>query len=126
MKKAQEYTIKEDGKPARKVKGLLSVREYNLTLYNCCHASCEPDWGRFDALEIHAVADYGGGCEPIDKAADLREAQFFTVYGHINHEGVEAITDVSTVKMAREIAEMFSQKIVALSGSCPVYDYTYG
>jgi len=84
----------------------------NPTMFNCCTAYEAPDWRQFDGLEISACYDDGHGTsEPM---VDEHEAAFFTVYGHFAPHseiggGVEALTDVSTRKLAECVAERMTQ-----------------
>jgi hypothetical protein len=86
----------------------LYTRTCNPTMFNCCTGYEAPDWSQFDGLEISACYDDGHGtCEPM---AEEHEAAFFTVYGHFAPHsevggGVEALTDISTRKLAETIAE---------------------
>ena len=92
----------------------------NETLYNCCTHACEPDWNDFDALEIDCCASkiLSQGSTWTERVP-LHEAEFFTVFGHLKEGGCEAITDVSTRKLAKSIAELFSNKIGI---SCKILD----
>ena len=80
----------------------------NPTMFNCCPNYQSPDWSQFDGLEISACYDDGHGTsEPM---VDEHEAAFFTVYGHFapcseTGGGVEALTDVSTRRLAQRVAE---------------------
>lgn len=79
------------------------------TLYNCCEGEREPNWFLFDAIEVHPCEDNGDYCEPCDDEEWL--ATMWTVYGHSIRGGIEALTDVSTFRLADEIAGKFRQKI---------------
>lgn len=65
----------------------------NDVLFNCCTNAEEPDWSRFDGIEL-------GGCEMdpeedgvVNGGIDREQAEFFCVYGHLKEGGCEAITD---------------------------------
>lgn len=87
-------------------------------LFNCRTDHAAPYWSQFDALEIGGccdVADGSGGPGTneaetyIEGGYDRGEAEFFTVYGHIPGEGVEAITDCSTFLDAEAVAAELSR-----------------
>jgi hypothetical protein len=84
----------------------------NETLYSCMPDFIAPDWTQFDAIEVQPCASNLGAdgstdCEPCEP----HEAEFWTVYGHCTWGGCEAITDVSTERLARRIAADFEQSI---------------
>jgi hypothetical protein len=58
---------------------------------------------RFDGYEIHGVKRYcedgHSWCEPVDD----KEADFWSLYGHIPGEGVVCIGDFSSREFAEEI-----------------------
>lgn len=89
----------------------------NRTLYNNCPDFAEPDWSQYDGLEINCCATDQG---EIVETCPLHEAEFFTVYAHLKSGGVEAITDVSTRKLAHAIAAMFAERIAMAR---PVFDW---
>jgi hypothetical protein len=92
----------------------------NETLYNCCTEYGEPEWNEFDALEIDCCAsEILPDGSTWTECAPLHQAEFFTVFGHLKEGGCEAITDVSTRKLAKRIAELFSKKI---GTSCKILD----
>lgn len=83
----------------------------NLTLYNCTENAEAPDWSLYDAVEVMPLSDYDGNgqvepCEDDEYLADI-----WTVYGHLRTGGAEAITDVSTKKLAYQIADIFEENI---------------
>ena len=80
----------------------------NSTMFNCCTDNSPPDWSQFDGFEINCCATEDG----FTNTVPLSEAEFFTVYGHLRIGGVEAITDVSTRKLAHSVA----QKLCDISG----------
>jgi hypothetical protein len=64
----------------------------------------------FDNYEIHGCrridVDYSGVPDPSGSSVETcedSEAQFWTLYGHINGQGVEAIGDFSSRKAAEEV-----------------------
>ena len=83
----------------------------NPTMFNCCTNFEVPVWSQFDGLEIAPVRDDGNGTS---EPSDDYEATFYTVYGHFSKDssvggGVEAITDVSTRKLADTVARTMVQ-----------------
>ncbi len=80
----------------------------NATLFNGCFEQKEPDWTRFGAVEVSPVAELEGGncqiCEP-------SEATFWSIYGRLVDGRFECLTDVSTEKLANEIAGTFRRKL---------------
>lgn len=84
----------------------------NHTLYNGCADDREPDWTAFHELEINCCATMvGDNGDTWVERTPLHEAEFFTVYGYRDGWRWQAITDVSTHKLAREIAFIFKEKI---------------
>ena len=84
----------------------------NQTLYNCCTEHREPDWNDFDALEIDCCAsEIFPDSSTWTERIPLHQAEFFTVFGHLKGGGCEAITDVSTRKLANRVANIFREKI---------------
>lgn len=79
----------------------------NPTLFNCCPGFLPPDWQRFDGFEVSAVNEEDGLCE----TCEPHEATFWTVYGHCREGGVDAITDVSTERLAMQIAGLFEKEL---------------
>jgi len=74
----------------------------------------------FDALEIDCCAsEECANGTPWTEQTRLHEAQFFTIFGHLKEGGCEAITDVSTRKLAHRIALIFQEKI---ESSCRIFD----
>ena len=70
------------------------------------------DGGRvFDAIEIAPVVevDEHGSCEPFeslnDVPADLRDAVFWSIYGHTAGEGVQCIGDFESPQAALEVLQ---------------------
>ena len=83
----------------------------NHTLYGC-NGGLPPVWSDYDAVTWHPVREYGGAdgracCEPL-LVEDKHLAQFWSVYIRHLDGAWEVITDVSTEKLAREIANAFS------------------
>lgn len=82
------------------------------TLFNCCTNGVAPDWSQYDGLEL-------GGCRfdsdegHVNGGLDRHEAEFFTVYGHLNEGGCEAITDIMG---DFDAAERVGEKLAELSG----------
>jgi hypothetical protein len=74
-----------------------------------------PDWELYDAVEIRPVAQiapYGGCFEVLDDRS-AHDADFWTVYGRLRGGGVEALTDVSTRRLAKAVAALFERELVA-------------
>lgn len=57
----------------------------------------------FDAYEIHGVREFGRGKSRHCEQVPDDEAQFWSLYGHIPGEGVEAIGDFATREQAEEV-----------------------
>jgi hypothetical protein len=93
----------------------------NKTFYNCCVDGREPDWNDFDAIEIDCCSsELSSTGSTWAERVPVHEAEFFTVFGHLKEGGCEAITDVSTRKLANCIATIFREK----SGMrCRIVDY---
>ncbi len=88
-------------------------------LFNCCTDYKAPDWSKFDALELGGCIegkDEDTGETWTEGCVERQKAQFFTVYGHIPGEGVEAITDSKTFVECVRVANELSR----LSGGLPV------
>jgi hypothetical protein len=79
----------------------------NETLYNCCLGALPPDWSQFDAIEVHPVRVDPTGLAECLSYDERHEATVWTVYGHCITGGVEALTDVSTERVALQIARAF-------------------
>ncbi len=73
-------------------------------LYGCCEG--EPDWSRFDQLEVSG-SKCSGDVLRVMVSAD--EAEFFTVYGQLADSGFEAITECSESELESVIAELGRQ-----------------
>ncbi len=88
-------------------------QQANETLYNCCQYMEPPDWSEYDLLDIrpvHETASHDGSyCEPL-AIADMHLADFWTVYARHRNATWEAITDVSTRRLAQEVAGILSAK----------------
>ena len=85
----------------------------NAALFNCCTDYAEPEWTRFDALELGGCCDASDCPEDgtfIESGYERSEAEFFTVYGHLKHGGAEAITDITGFEKALEIIGHLSVK----------------
>ncbi|MGH6887813.1 MAG: hypothetical protein ACREHF_01200 [Rhizomicrobium sp.] len=114
--------------PPRRIKDVLAFVDSlleasrNNTLYNCCTENREPDWRQYDGLRIDCCASFlSGDGSTWTKEVPLHEAEFFTVYARLTDDiCCDAITDVSTYRLARRIAEMFKDKIGA---RCTLDDY---
>lgn len=67
-------------------------------LYNCCTEGREPDWAKFDALELGGCVDAFKDEETEDTCFESgysrEEAEIFTVFAHLKEGGAEAITDI--------------------------------
>lgn len=67
-------------------------------LFNCCTDLAEPDWSRFERLEIVGCrtehTEYGD--EGTICGQDINHAEFFTVFGWCPNNGYEPITDALT------------------------------
>jgi hypothetical protein len=96
------------------------MADRNDTLFNNCPGNRPPNWDDFDALEIDCCASglMSDGSTWAERAP-LYEAEFFTVFGHLKKGGCEAITDVSTRKLAHQIASVFKNRIGA---DCMILD----
>ena len=79
----------------------------NETLFNCCAGALPPDWAQFDAIEVNPVRVDPDGLADCLSYDERHEATVWTVYGHCVAGGVEALTDVSTERLALEIARKF-------------------
>lgn len=88
-------------------------------LFNCCTDYAEPEWTRFDALELHGcvnVADGLGGPGTgesetyVESGYSRAEAELFTISGHLKEGGAEAITDCLTFETAEEVAAELSRR----------------
>ncbi len=81
-------------------------------LFNCCTDHREPNWGRFERLEI------GGCCDESEVPGEtltvggksFDEAEFFTIYGRLPDGESEAITDEVDPMRAGDIAEVLSER----------------
>lgn len=89
----------------------------NPTLYNNCTHNLQPDMAQFDCFEIQPCAydPISDSCEPCEE----HEATMWTVYGHYPSGGVQAITDVSTYRLAVVIACNFDDLLVRLRKNRP-------
>lgn len=56
---------------------------------------------RFDNYEVHGVKEWDGDCEQVPD----EEAHFWTLYGHIPDQGLEAIGDFISRKAAEDVME---------------------
>ncbi|KQS84277.1 hypothetical protein [Rhizobium sp. Leaf383] len=75
-------------------------------LFNCCTDHATPDWTRFDGLELGGCTDDEGYT---NGGIDRKDAEFFTIYGHLKEGGVEALTDVKDFNDAQLVlAELAS------------------
>ncbi len=76
---------------------------YNPTMFNCCKGWRKPDPDTYAAFEIRPCYDDNGYTQSCEHEPWL--AQFWTVYGARDREWTEweAITDVSTKKLAWQI-----------------------
>lgn len=84
-------------------------------LFNCCTAFQEPDWSKFTNLELGGCIDAAaegmdGTC--IEGGKSRAEAEFFTIYGHLNEGGCEPITDCDGFDSAQRVAT----RLCVLSG----------
>jgi len=92
----------------------MTASEINQTLFNNCTDWKEPDWSQYDALEIDPVYEDPQGAFWERLIDEPWLAQFWTVYGHVKTGGVEALTDVSTQRLATlaaaRMVELAAQK----------------
>ncbi len=72
-------------------------------LYGCCEGEREPDWSRFDQLEVSGSKRSGGVLRVMVSAGD---AEFFTVYGRLADSGFKAITECKKSELESVIAEL--------------------
>lgn len=97
-------------------------------LFNCQRGNSEPDWSRFDGVEVSPVArneqpDGSTECEVIH---DDRTPDMWSVYGHYdpNKEakngarnfGVDCLTDCDTEELAQAIGVLFRKLIAEARG----------
>ena len=60
---------------------------------------------RYDAYEIHGVAEFGTGSDRFCEQVCEDEAQFWSLYGHIPDEGLECIGDFKSRQAAEEVRD---------------------
>lgn len=75
-------------------------------LYGCCKGEREPDWSRFNQLEVSGSKRSGDVLRVMVRAD---EAEFFTVYGQLADSGFEAITECSESELESVITELGRQ-----------------
>jgi hypothetical protein len=84
-----------------------STSTSNQTLFNCCAGALPPDWALFDAVEVNPVRIDPDGQAECLSYDERHEATVWTVYGHCVAGGVDALTDVTTERLAMGIARKF-------------------
>jgi hypothetical protein len=83
--------------------------------FNCSDQGQEPDWSRFDGIEVQGCITRQVGDATVTEPADDAPPQFWCVMGHLLEGGVEAITDVPDRWLAEQLAAMFRNVVILVA-----------